>query len=133
MMILQSLTVSRHYFLSVLELIPYFGRSPVSYASYPLLRDAYISFDIEISIKPESPDGKTYLTMYALLAVHWNYADYTLHDAVVAVHIIGPIPWGHSGPLCHALSLSSSLSMSSWTSMRRRHVTVLLATSAEWA
>jgi len=25
---------------------------------------------------------------------------------------IGPIPWGHSGPLCHALSSSSS----SWTS-----------------
>ena len=48
---------------------------------------------------------------------------------------IGPIPWGHSGPLCHALSLSSSLSlsMSSWTSMRRRRATVPLATSAEWA
>ena len=29
--------------------------------------------------------------------------------------MIGPIPWGHSGPLCHVLSLSSS---SSWTSMR---------------
>ena len=27
--------------------------------------------------------------------------------------LIGPIPWGHSGPLCHAFSLSSlSLSMS---------------------
>jgi len=33
--------------------------------------------------------------------------------------MIGPIPWGHSGPFCHALS-SSSL----WTSMRRRHATV---------
>ena len=22
--------------------------------------------------------------------------------------LVGPIPWGHSGPLCHALSLSSS-------------------------
>ena len=41
--------------------------------------------------------------------------------------IFGPIPWGHSGPLCHALSLSS------WTSMRRRRATVPLATSAEWA
>ena len=33
--------------------------------------------------------------------------------------LIGPISWGHSGPLCHALSLSllmSSLSLSSWTS-----------------
>ena len=49
--------------------------------------------------------------------------------------LFGPIPWGHSGPLCHAFSLSSlsfsSLSMS-WTSMRRRRATVPLATSAEW-
>ena len=45
--------------------------------------------------------------------------------------LIGPIPWGHSGPLCHAMSLLSSLSMSmSWTSMR---ATVPLATSDEWA
>jgi len=45
--------------------------------------------------------------------------------------LIGPIPWGRSGPLCHALSLSS-LSMS-WTSMRRRRATVPLATPGEWA
>jgi len=38
--------------------------------------------------------------------------------------VIGPIPWGHSGPLCHALSL---------TSMRRRRTTVPLATSGELA
>jgi len=50
---------------------------------------------------------------------------------------IGPILWGHSGPLCHALSLSllSLLSLSSsslsWTSMRRRRATV--ATPGEWA
>ena len=42
---------------------------------------------------------------------------------------LGPIPLGHSGPLCHALSLSSL----SWTSMRRRRATVPLATSGEWA
>jgi len=44
--------------------------------------------------------------------------------AKYAVHhcLIGPIPWGHSGPLCHALSLSSS-SSSSWTSMRSRRAT----------
>ena len=42
---------------------------------------------------------------------------------------IGPIPWGHSGPLCHALSLSSL----SWTSMLRRRATVPLATSGELA
>ena len=49
--------------------------------------------------------------------------------------IFGPIPWGHSGPVCHALSLSSSLSLlsMSWTSMRRRRATVPLATSGEWA
>jgi len=41
--------------------------------------------------------------------------------------IIGPIPWGHNGPLCRALSLSS------WTSMRRRRATVPVATSGEWA
>jgi len=35
------------------------------------------------------------------------------------VLIVGPILWGHSGPLCHALSLSLS-----WTSMRRRRTTV---------
>ena len=39
----------------------------------------------------------------------------------------GPILWGHSGPLCHALSLLLSLS---WTSMRRRRATV--AIPGEW-
>ena len=39
--------------------------------------------------------------------------------------IFGPIPWGHSSPLCHALS--------SWTSMRRRRATVPVATPGEWA
>ena len=43
--------------------------------------------------------------------------------------IIGPILWGHSGPLCHALSLLSSLLLL-WTSMRRRRATV--ATPGEW-
>ena len=44
--------------------------------------------------------------------------------------MIGPIPWGHSGPLCHALSLLSLLSMLLCTSMRRRRATV--ATPGEW-
>ena len=47
-------------------------------------------------------------------------------------HILGPIPWGHSGPLCHALSLSLS-SLSSWASMRRQRATVPVATPGEWA
>ena len=47
------------------------------------------------------------------------------------VLVIGPILWGHSGPLCHALSLlSSSLLLLLWTSMRRRRATV--ATPGEW-
>jgi len=54
---------------------------------------------------------------------------YWWDDSGVANKIIGPIPWGHSGPLCHPLSFSSS----SWTSMRRRRATVPLATSDEWA
>ena len=47
-----------------------------------------------------------------------------LNKKIIHANIIGPIPWGHSGPLCHALSLSS------WTSMRRRRATV--ATPGEW-
>ena len=45
-------------------------------------------------------------------------------DAIL--NIFGPNPWGHSGPLHHALSLS-------WTSMRRWRATVPLVTSGELA
>ena len=41
---------------------------------------------------------------------------------------VGPIPWGHSGLLCHALSLLSLMLL--WASMRRRRATV--ATPGEW-
>jgi len=44
---------------------------------------------------------------------------------------IGPTLWGHSGSLCHALSLSLLSSSSSSTSMHRRRATV--ATPGEWA
>jgi len=83
--------VSRCYILSVSELIPYFGKSPVSYASYPLLRDAYISFDIEISIKPESPDGKAFLSTCGMLYfLHIGTTLIILHalSAVVAAHLL---------------------------------------------
>jgi len=40
--------------------------------------------------------------------------------------LIWPILWGHSGPLCHALSLSLLLSSLSWISMRRRRATVAI-------
>ena len=63
--------------------------------------------------------------MYDARSTNWKLIGYLIHFL-----LIGPIPWGHSGPLCHALSLSSALS---WISMRRRRATVPLATSAEWA
>jgi len=48
-----------------------------------------------------------------------------------SIRIIGPIPWGHSGPLCHALSLSLS-SLASWTSMRRWRATVQWQHLVNW-
>jgi len=58
---------------------------------------------------------------------HYNPLDETSRSHSFSSNIIGPIPWGHSGPLCHALSLSS------WTSMRRRCATVPITTSGELA
>jgi len=72
-----------------------------------------------------------------LIAVNWsrwlvlqleNSSSRACSVFLVLTAIIGPIPWGHSGPLCHALSLSLL-----WTSMRRRRATVPLATPGEWA
>jgi len=45
--------------------------------------------------------------------------------------IFGPILWGHSGPLCHALSLLSSSSLLLWTSMCRRRATVAACDSSD--
>ena len=53
------------------------------------------------------------------------YHKYMFRKECISIFVIGPIPWGHSGPLCHALSLL-------WTSMHRRRTTVPLATSGEW-
>ena len=39
------------------ELVPFFNQNPVSYMSYPTIRDAYKTFDIEISFKPQTTDG----------------------------------------------------------------------------
>jgi len=63
----------------------------------------------------------------------WPHSVLMLHLPYQQSCFIGPILWGHSGPLCHALSmslLSSSSSSSLWTSMRRRRATV--ATPGEW-
>ncbi|CAB3365823.1 Hypothetical predicted protein [Cloeon dipterum] len=43
--------------LLVTGLVPYFGQSPNSYLALPTLQNAYSSFAIEISFKPESPNG----------------------------------------------------------------------------
>jgi len=45
-------------------------------------------------------------------------------DSVAFTMIVGPIPWGHNGPLCHALS--------SWTSVRRRRATVQWRNLVNW-
>ena len=48
-----------------------------------------------------------------IMSTHW-FRSYVYR---VRHFVIGPILWGHSGPLCHALSLSSSsLLLLLWTS-----------------
>jgi len=56
---------------------------------------------------------------HALLSSHMTYKDDDDDD--------GPILWGYSGPLCHALSLLSF----SWTSMRRWRATVAAYDSSD--
>ncbi|XP_038076283.1 basement membrane-specific heparan sulfate proteoglycan core protein-like isoform X2 [Patiria miniata] len=43
--------------LTVGELIPYFTQMPMSYISFPPLRESYVVFDITISFKPEGSQG----------------------------------------------------------------------------
>ena len=90
-----------------------------------------------------SGDGVEFYTPYTGVSISmahadsffstWMYNIFGTGKPSLPVHItqpvdylIGPILWGHSGPLCHALSLS----LSSCTSMRRRRATV--ATPGEW-
>ena len=56
---------------------------------------------------------------------------YTTHS----LPLIGPIPWGHSGPLCHALALSSLSSSMSWTLHAACAIAIAgvrLATPGDW-
>ena len=80
------------------------------------------------SLVPNGQSNNTYPSEWKSTPTAWIGVHVTL-NGLSFYGLIGPIPWGHSGPLCHALSLSSL----SWTSMRRRCSTVPLATSGEWA
>jgi len=46
--------------------------------------------------------------------------------------LVGPIPWGHSGPLCHALSLLLLLSWTSHAACAIAIAGVQLATPGDW-
>ena len=48
------------------------------------------------------------------------------------LQLIGPIPWGHSGPLCHALSLLLLLSWTSHAACAIAIAGVRLATPGDW-
>lgn len=43
--------------LTVTGSVPFFAQAPRSYIGVPTLRNPYHDFDIEISFKPEQPDG----------------------------------------------------------------------------
>jgi hypothetical protein len=44
--------------LVVTGVVPYFAQAPTSFMALPTLPDAYLQFNIEVSFKPESADGK---------------------------------------------------------------------------
>ena len=44
-------------FIILAVLVPYFTQNPQSYLTYPMLREAYLDFDIDISFRPEVTDG----------------------------------------------------------------------------
>jgi len=59
-----------------------------------------------------------------LVGMHWSQ----ISDRYLCQSVIGPIPWGHSGPLCHALSL-----LLSWTSHATCAIAGMrLATPGDW-
>jgi len=66
---------------------------------------------------PLAPQIQLWLTIvrvYTLYLLTYTYLDIQTRKDVI---IVGSILWDHSGPLCHALSLSSSLLLLSlWTS-----------------
>jgi len=53
--------------------------------------------------------------LHAICSALSEYKTFTV-DTLSSLSVIGPIPWGHSSPLCHALSLLLLLLLLSWTS-----------------
>lgn len=43
----------------VSEMVMYFTQTPLSYVMLPQINDAYLSFDMEVSFRPETTDGKS--------------------------------------------------------------------------
>jgi hypothetical protein len=43
--------------LVVTGVVPYFSQAPLSYMVMPTLPDAYLTFEVELSFKPENPNG----------------------------------------------------------------------------
>jgi len=81
------------------------------------------SFDVPFSLppalRPLSPSISCFIKINNVLL---------FLPSCASKYVIGPILWGHSGPLCHALSSSSLLS---WTSMRRQRATVAACNSSD--
>ena len=98
-------------------------------------------FTMTTGIRPPNTDSGTpsqrYCTSTAGSLSHWTTAYTTVKISAYPQifccesSIFGPILWGHSGPLCHAMSLSLSSSSSLWTSMRRRRATVAACDSSD--
>jgi len=108
--------------------------SSVKPAQRPLVNTNDTHLLILITALPSSPAPYwTYLKSPHKNFRRWlyNFICLKLRRQNCNLAICGPIPWGHSGPLCHALSLSSSLS-SLWTSMRRRRATVQWRHLVNW-
>jgi len=70
----------------------------------------------------------TFLVVLAALLLLHVMRRHIVYCMFFFLFIVGPILWGHSDPLCHALSL---LSLLLWTSMRRRRATVAACDSSD--
>lgn len=58
--------------LVVTGVVPYFAQAPTSFMALPTLPDAYLQFNIEVSFKPESSDGKNTTLVFfdPIITVH---------------------------------------------------------------